>query len=422
MNIGRCRRAFSARSTAPRPMIGSELAVHETTMSNSAAAPAGRPARIACGAEARRQLLAALAACGWRRAIGCGWRAAKWVAASSIISPAPTNSTAGLAQVFEQLRGQPHRRGRHADRVRADLGRGAHFLGDRERALEHLVQRACRACPRSSASRTACFIWPRICGSPSTIESRPAGDAKRVARRRRGPRARRRASAAAGRLRRRPGRPASRAPGRTSVARRRAARRARCGCRSRRSRPRLDPARGARGTPAASARSCCGANAKRPRRSSGAVVWLSPRAKTLIGAIIKFGAVHRTCAAPSATPHGSDRRVLASAQLLRAGARRRRCIAAALTKLIWRRELGRRRLAPAGAWARGGGGGRLIGRAGRLRPRRPDGDLRGDGGRAARWRCGGPAFATPLTAPAPVRRRCRLRDSSPRSEWPQHLA
>ena len=35
MNIGRCRRAFSARSTAPRPMIGSELAVQETTMSNS---------------------------------------------------------------------------------------------------------------------------------------------------------------------------------------------------------------------------------------------------------------------------------------------------------------------------------------------------------------------------------------------------
>ena len=29
--------------------------------------------------------------------------------------------------------------------------------------------------------------------------------------------------------------------------------------------------------------SCCGASAKRPRRSSGAVVWLSPRAKTLIG-------------------------------------------------------------------------------------------------------------------------------------------
>ena len=54
----------------------------------------------------------------------------------------------------------------------------AHFLGDRERALEHLVQRACRACRRCSASRTASFIWPRICGSPSTIESSPLATRK----------------------------------------------------------------------------------------------------------------------------------------------------------------------------------------------------------------------------------------------------
>lgn len=27
--------------------------------------------------------------------------------------------------------------------------------------------------PAASASRTACFSWPRICGSPSTMESRP---------------------------------------------------------------------------------------------------------------------------------------------------------------------------------------------------------------------------------------------------------
>ncbi len=27
--------------------------------------------------------------------------------------------------------------------------------------------------PAACASRTASFIWPRICGSPSTIESRP---------------------------------------------------------------------------------------------------------------------------------------------------------------------------------------------------------------------------------------------------------
>ena len=47
----------------------------------------------------------------------------------------------GLAQILEQLRGQAHRRRGHADRVRADLGGGAHLLGHREAALEHLVQR-----------------------------------------------------------------------------------------------------------------------------------------------------------------------------------------------------------------------------------------------------------------------------------------
>jgi hypothetical protein len=38
----------------------------------------------------------------------------------------------GVAQVLEQLRGESHRRGGHADRVAADLGRTANLLGDRE--------------------------------------------------------------------------------------------------------------------------------------------------------------------------------------------------------------------------------------------------------------------------------------------------
>ena len=77
MNIGRWRRAFSARSTAPSPMIGSVLAVHDTTTSNSVQAlrHVGQPHRL--GAEASGQLLAAL-----QRAVGqtpspAGWRAAK---------------------------------------------------------------------------------------------------------------------------------------------------------------------------------------------------------------------------------------------------------------------------------------------------------------------------------------------------------
>ena len=32
--------------------------------------------------------------------------------------------------------------------------------------------------PAASASRTACFIWPRICASPSTIESSPEATRK----------------------------------------------------------------------------------------------------------------------------------------------------------------------------------------------------------------------------------------------------
>ena len=48
---------------------------------------------------------------------------------------------AGLAQVLEQLGGQAHRGGGHADGVRADLGGRAHVLRDREGPLEHLVQR-----------------------------------------------------------------------------------------------------------------------------------------------------------------------------------------------------------------------------------------------------------------------------------------
>jgi hypothetical protein len=45
------------------------------------------------------------------------------------------------AQVLEDLRGQPHRRCRHADAVGAHFGAGAHLLGHRKGALKQLVQR-----------------------------------------------------------------------------------------------------------------------------------------------------------------------------------------------------------------------------------------------------------------------------------------
>ena len=187
MNIGRCLRAFSARSTAPRPMIGSELAVHDTTMSNSRRR-AGRSARRIASAPKRLASFSPRSSVRLATAIALAARcAAKCVAASSIISPAPTNSTRGLAQVFEQLRGQPHRGGGHADRVRADLGGGAHFLGDRERALEQLVQRACqRAGGFGLAHRLLHLAEDLRLAEHHRIEA--AGDAERVARRLRRPR------------------------------------------------------------------------------------------------------------------------------------------------------------------------------------------------------------------------------------------
>ena len=121
MNIGRWRRAFSARSTAPRPMIGSELAVHEITASNSCSR-AGRSARRMASAPKRAASFSPRSSVRLATAMRFGVRAAKWVATSSIISPAPTNSTLISAQVLEQLRGQPHRGGGHADRMGADLG------------------------------------------------------------------------------------------------------------------------------------------------------------------------------------------------------------------------------------------------------------------------------------------------------------
>ncbi len=101
-----------------------------------------------------------------------GWRAAKWVAASSIISPAPTNRT----------------RVSSSDSNSCDASRTAAaamliecwpISVELRTSLATANERwniCCRVVPRvpaPSASRTACFSWPRICGSPRTIESRP---------------------------------------------------------------------------------------------------------------------------------------------------------------------------------------------------------------------------------------------------------
>ena len=174
-------------------------------MSKSASRLAGRTGAAPRRRSGRRALAALQRAVGHRQRLGV--RAAKCVATSSIISPAPTNSTLVSRRSSNSCEADAPPRG-HADRVGADLGGGAH-LGPPRSCAGTSGAAWCPGVPAESASRTACFIWPRICGSPSTIESSP------LATRRHGappgcPRTRR--NAGAGSARRRRSAPASRSP------------------------------------------------------------------------------------------------------------------------------------------------------------------------------------------------------------------
>ena len=172
MNIGRRRRARVARSTMPSPMMGSVLAVHDTTMSKRSSASGSSASRIV---SALKRCASFSPRSSVRLAItierGC-W-AAKCVAVSSIISPAPTN------RMLVSRRSSKMRRAR----------RTAAAAIDTEWAPISVVVRTslatanerwnswCRCMPSapvSWATRTASFIWPRICGSPITMESSPA--------------------------------------------------------------------------------------------------------------------------------------------------------------------------------------------------------------------------------------------------------
>jgi hypothetical protein len=74
MKIGRRWRALSALSTAPRPMMGSWLAVQLITRVKFVQ-PLGQVRQPHYrAAKARRQLLAALQACGWPQP----WRRGFW--------------------------------------------------------------------------------------------------------------------------------------------------------------------------------------------------------------------------------------------------------------------------------------------------------------------------------------------------------
>ena len=218
----------------PRPMIGSVLAVHDTTMSKRASSPATRRA-ASSGPEAVRELVARstvrLATVMTARVLRGEMRGGQL----DHLAGADQQHFA-RRQFAEDALGQAHGRGGHRHRMRADLGAGSHFLGDREGALEKLVQQRCPSPP-------ACATAARPASSGRGSAARPAPSSR--ARWPRGRRGARRRPAAAGRrsggTRRCPAAfPRRRNP--PGPAQRRAAvrprSRARCGCRSRRSPPR----------------------------------------------------------------------------------------------------------------------------------------------------------------------------------------
>ena len=70
------------------------------------------------------------------------------------------------------------RGGDHALPGAVDAGLGVHPLADPQRLLHQLVQQPAGRVRARSASRYASRSWPRICASPTTIESSPAATRK----------------------------------------------------------------------------------------------------------------------------------------------------------------------------------------------------------------------------------------------------
>ena len=161
---------------------------------------------------------------------------------------------------------------------------------------------------------------------------------------------------AQGLARRTPPTPASQSTRRVDRCRVARRRRARCGCRSRRSRPRSPASRRERKT------ASVGAKLLRREREPAAQIQrrgrvVEPQREDAHRPIIKFAALTR--AAKALARLGSGRRLLASRQLLRAGRRHRLSSRPAATKLLLAPRARRRRLGTARRLGeRGDGGGR----------------------------------------------------------------
>ena len=164
------------RSIVPLPMIGSELAVQEMMMSYSGKR-SGRSRSSIDSALKRRASDSARSSVRLATAMPRGRCAAKWVAASSIISPAPTSSTFCSARLGN-IRPASFTAAAAIETTLAPMPvlLRTSFATAKERWKSLL--RSVPSVPADSASRTASFICPRICGSPTTIESRPEATRK----------------------------------------------------------------------------------------------------------------------------------------------------------------------------------------------------------------------------------------------------
>ena len=268
MNTGACRRCLTTRSSMPLPMIGSVLAVQVTTMSNSRRRSGSSFSVIASAPKRSASLLprssVRLATVTDFGDFGGEVRRGELdhLAGADQQQPLLARSTGRCAR-----RASPPRRPSRSTRCRC---RSACARPWRRRTCAGTGGSARGpASPADSAERTACFIWPRICGSPSTIESRPLATRNACVT---ALSLRQRVDVRRQRLRRQV--VEVRQPRRRPAPARRRGNRPRCDCTSTGS-PLPSPAarrpgRATRPTVAS------GVNTTRSRTSSGAVVWLRP--------------------------------------------------------------------------------------------------------------------------------------------------
>ena len=171
MKIGACLRALTTRSSRPLPRIGSVLAVHVTMMSNCASR-SGISFNVIASAAKRAASSRPRSSVRLAIVIARGLRAAKCVAVRSIISPAPM-SRIRCSAIDGKMRSASFTEAAaiEIDALPISVWARTSFATANVRWNNRFSTSP--SVPAASAWRTACFIWPRICGSPSTIESRP---------------------------------------------------------------------------------------------------------------------------------------------------------------------------------------------------------------------------------------------------------